>query len=266
MNGGVGLIVEVDPARARRRLETGYVDRVVDTLEEAMTLVDEARLARRPLSVGLIANAADVYPELIVRGVIPDVVTDQTPAHDILMYVPRGLSPVQADELRHRDPAEYSRRSTDSMARHVQAMLAFRRAGAEVFDYGNNLRQRALDAGVSDAFEFPGFVPAYIRPLFCEGKGPFRWVALSGDPEDIYRTDAAVLELFPHDDGLRRWLTMARQTIHFQGLQTDLLAGVRRACPGRAAIQRDGRPRRGAGTHRHRPRPSGCRFGRLTQS
>jgi urocanate hydratase len=218
MNGGVGLIVEVDPARARRRLETGYVDRVVDSLEEAMTLVDEARLARRPLSVGLIANAADVYPELIVRGVIPDVVTDQTPAHDILMYVPHGLSPAQADELRHRDPAEYSRRSTDSMARHVRAMLAFRRAGAEVFDYGNNLRQRALDAGVSDAFEFPGFVPAYIRPLFCEGKGPFRWVALSGDPEDIYRTDAAVLELFPHDDGLRRWLTMARETIHFQGL------------------------------------------------
>jgi len=218
MNGGVGLIVEVDPARARRRLETGYVDRVVDTLEEAMTLVDEARLARRPLSVGLIANAADVYPELIGRGVIPDVVTDQTPAHDIQMYVPHGLSPAQADELRRRDPAEYGRRSMQSMARHVKAMLDFRRAGAEVFDYGNNLRQRAFDAGVSDAFEFPGFVPAYIRPLFCEGKGPFRWVALSGDPEDIYRTDAAVLDLFPHDDPLRRWLTMARQTVHFQGL------------------------------------------------
>ncbi len=218
MNGGVGLIVEVDPARARRRLETGYIDRVVDTLEEAMTLVDEARLARRPLSVALIANAADVYPELIVRGVIPDVVTDQTPAHDILMYVPHGLSLAQADELRRRDPAEYGRRSMQSMARHVKAMLDFRRAGAEVFDYGNNLRQRAFDAGVSDAFEFPGFVPAYIRPLFCEGKGPFRWVALSGDPEDIYRTDAAVLDLFPQDDALRRWLTMARQTIHFQGL------------------------------------------------
>ena len=218
MNGGVGLIVEVDPARARRRLETGYIDRVVDTLEEAMTLVDEARLARRPLSVALIANAADVYPELIVRGVIPDVVTDQTPAHDILMYVPHGLSLAQADELRRRDPTEYGRRSMQSMARHVKAMLDFRRAGAEVFDYGNNLRQRAFDAGVSDAFEFPGFVPAYIRPLFCEGKGPFRWVALSGDPEDIYRTDAAVLDLFPQDDALRRWLTMARQTIHFQGL------------------------------------------------
>jgi urocanate hydratase len=218
MNGGVGLIVEVDPARAQRRLETGYVDRVVDTLEEAMTLVDEARQARRPLSVGLIANAADVYPELVVRGVIPDVVTDQTPAHDIMMYVPHGLSLTQADEMRRRDPAEYGKRSMQSMARHVQAMLDFRRSGAEVFDYGNNLRQRAFDAGVSDAFEFPGFVPAYIRPLFCEGKGPFRWVALSGDPEDIYRTDAAILDLFPHDDHLRRWLTMAREKVHFQGL------------------------------------------------
>jgi len=218
MHGGVGLIVEVDPARAQRRLETGYVDRVVDTLEEAMTLVDEARQARRPLSVGLIANAADVYPELVVRGVIPDVVTDQTPAHDVQMYVPHGLSLPQADALRRGNPAEYERRSMQSMARHVQAMLALRRAGAEVFDYGNNLRQRAFDAGVSDAFEFPGFVPAYIRPLFCEGKGPFRWVALSGDPEDIYRTDAAVLELFPQDDHLRRWLTMARQKVQFQGL------------------------------------------------
>ena len=218
MHGGVGLIVEVDPARAQRRLETGYVDRVVDTLEEAMTLVDEARQARRPLSVGLIANAADVYPELVVRGVIPDVVTDQTPAHDVQMYVPHGLSPAQADALRRGNPAEYERRSMQSMARHVQAMLALRRAGAEVFDYGNNLRQRAFDAGVSDAFEFPGFVPAYIRPLFCEGKGPFRWVALSGDPEDIYRTDAAVLELFPQDDHLRRWLTLARQKVQFQGL------------------------------------------------
>jgi urocanate hydratase len=218
MNGGVGLIVEVDPARAHRRRETGYVDQVVDTLEEAMTLVDEARQARRPLSVGLIGNAADVYPELVVRGVIPDVVTDQTPAHDVLSYVPHGLSLAQAEALRTGNPGEYERRSMQSMARHVQAMLALRRAGAEVFDYGNNLRQRALDAGVTDAFEFPGFVPAYIRPLFCEGKGPFRWVALSGDEQDIYRTDAAVMELFPQDDHLRRWLTMARDRIQFQGL------------------------------------------------
>jgi urocanate hydratase len=222
MNGGVGLIVEVDPARARRRLETGYVDRVVDTLEEAMTLVDEARLARRPLSVGLIANAADIYPELVVRGLTPDVVTDQTPAHDVQMYIPHGLSLAQADELRRSNPAEYARRSMQSMARHVQAMLGFRHQGAEVFDYGNNLRQRAFDAGVSDAFEFPGFVPAYIRPLFCQGKGPFRWVALSGDPQDIYRTDAAVLKLFPEDDHLRRWLTMAREKVQFQGLPSRI--------------------------------------------
>jgi urocanate hydratase len=222
MNGGVGLIVEVDPARAQRRLETGYVDRVVDTLEEAMTLVDEARQARQPLSVGLIANAADTYPELVLRGVIPDVVTDQTPAHDVMMYIPHGLSLAQADEMRRDNPAEYGQLSMQSMARHVQAMLAFRRNGAEVFDYGNNLRQRAFDAGVSDAFEFPGFVPAYIRPLFCEGKGPFRWVALSGDPEDIYRTDAAILDLFPDDDHLRRWLTMAREKVHFQGLPSRI--------------------------------------------
>jgi len=218
MNEGVGLIVEVDPDRAARRLEHGYVDSVVDDLEEAMTRVEEARDEGRPLSVGLIGNAADIYPELSLRGVVPDVVTDQTPAHDALMYVPQGVSAAQASELRRADPAEYERRAMRSMARHVEAMLAFRRKGAEVFDYGNNLRQRAFDAGVSEAFEFPGFVPAYIRPLFCEGKGPFRWVALSGDPEDIYRTDQAVLDLFPTDDHLRRWLRMAREQVQFQGL------------------------------------------------
>lgn len=218
MNGGVGLIVEIDPARAQRRLEHGYVDRVVDDLEEAMTAVEEARAHRLPLSVGLIANAADVYPELVVRGVIPDVVTDQTPAHDVLMYVPHGISLVAADDLRRSDPKEYERRSMQSMARHVRAMLDLRRRGAEVFDYGNNLRQRAYDAGVTDAFEFPGFVPAYIRPLFCEGKGPFRWVALSGEPEDIYRTDQAVMDLFPEDEHLHRWLKLARDKVQFQGL------------------------------------------------
>ncbi len=218
MNEGVGLIVEVDPARAKRRLEIGYVDRVVDTLEEAMTLVEEAKDQQKPLSVGLIGNAAEVYPELAARGVIPDVVTDQTPAHDVLFYVPSGLSVAAAEELRKSNPKEYEKRSMASMARHVQAMLEFKRAGAEVFDYGNNLRQRAYDYGVTDAFEFPGFVPAYIRPLFCEGKGPFRWVALSGDPEDIYRTDEAVMELFPADAHLHRWLKMAREKIPFQGL------------------------------------------------
>ena len=218
LNEGVGLIVEIDPARAKRRLETGYVDMVVDTLEEAMTLVEEAKEKQEPKSIGLIANAADVFPELAVRGVTPDVVTDQTPAHDVMMYVPHGMSLDAANRLRLDDPAEYARRSMASMARQVEAMLAFQKRGAEVFDYGNNLRQRAYEAGVTDAFNYPGFVPAYVRPLFCEGKGPFRWVALSGDPEDIYRTDEAVTALFPEDEHLRRWLKMAREKIHFQGL------------------------------------------------
>jgi len=218
MNGGVGLVVEVDPARAERRRETGYVDVVVDTLEEAMTLVEEAKVKGLPLSIGLIGNAAEIYPELVLRGITPDVVTDQTPAHDVQMYVPAGMAVEQAGELRKADPAEYYRRSMASMARQVEAMLEFRRRGAEVFDYGNNLRQRAFDFGVKDAFDFPGFVPAYIRPLFCEGKGPFRWVALSGDPEDIYRTDEAVMKLFPQDEHLQRWLKMARQKVQFQGL------------------------------------------------
>jgi urocanate hydratase len=218
MNEGVGLVVEVDPERAQRRLETGYIDVVVDTLEEAMTLVEEARTAGKPLSIGLIGNAAEIYPELVLRGVTPDVVTDQTPAHDIKAYVPGGMSVAEADTLRQDDPDEYIRLSMESMATHVEAMLIFKAHGAEVFDYGNNLRQRAFDQGVKDAFDFPGFVPAYIRPLFCEGKGPFRWVALSGDPDDIYRTDAAVAELFPEDAHLQRWLKMAREQVHFQGL------------------------------------------------
>jgi urocanate hydratase len=218
MNQGVGLIVEVDPDRAHRRQEIGYVDQVVDSLEEAMTLVEEARDSGAPRSIGLIGNAAEIYPELVIRGVIPDVVTDQTPAHDVSMYIPAGLSLPEADALRQADPAAYERRSMESMAAHVEAMLAFQRRGAEVFDYGNNLRQRAYDFGVSAAFEFPGFVPAYIRPLFCEGKGPFRWVALSGDPQDIYTTDEAVMELFPEDEHLHRWLRMAREKVPFQGL------------------------------------------------
>jgi urocanate hydratase len=218
MNEGVGLIVEVDPARAQRRLEIGYVDVVVDTLEEAMTLVEEACEREEPKSIGLIGNAAEIYPELALRGIIPDVVTDQTPAHDITMYVPAGFSVGEADVLRANDPDQYQRLSLESMARHIQAMLEFQRRGAEVFDYGNNLRQRAYDQGVKDAFNFPGFVPAYIRPLFCLGKGPFRWVALSGDPEDIYATDEAVMELFPHDEHLHRWLNLARQKVPFQGL------------------------------------------------
>lgn len=218
MNEGVGLIVEVDPERAQRRKEIGYVDMVVDTLEEAMTLVEEAVREETPKSIGLVANAADIYPELAVRGVVPDVVTDQTPAHDVMMYVPTSLSSEDAENLRRQDPDEYSRRSMQSMGRQVEAMLAFQQRGAEVFDYGNNLRQRAYDSGVQEAFDYPGFVPAYIRPLFCQGKGPFRWVALSGDPEDIYTTDEVVMELFPKDEHLHRWLRMAREKIPFQGL------------------------------------------------
>ncbi len=222
MNEGVGLVVEIDPERARRRQEIGYIDLVVDTLEEAMTLVEECKEQKIPKSIGVIGNAADIYPELVLRGVIPDVVTDQTPAHDVLMYVPSGLSLAAADVMRKTDPAEYERLSMKSMAKHVEAMLAFQKAGAEVFDYGNNLRQRAYDYGVTNAFDFPGFVPAYIRPLFCEGKGPFRWVALSGDPEDIYRTDEAVMELFPEDEALHRWMKMAREKVPFQGLPSRI--------------------------------------------
>jgi urocanate hydratase len=222
MNEGVGLIVEVDPAHAGRRLEIGYVDLVVDTLEEAMTMVEEALDSEEPKSIGLVGNAADIYPELALRGVTPDVVTDQTPAHDVLMYIPSGMSVEEADRLRSEDPEAYARRSMHSMARHVEAMLAFQERGAEVFDYGNNLRQRAYDEGVKNAFNFPGFVPAYIRPLFCEGKGPFRWVALSGDPEDIYRTDEAVMALFPDDEHLHRWLRMAREKVPFQGLPSRI--------------------------------------------
>ncbi|MDX9992159.1 MAG: urocanate hydratase [Anaerolineales bacterium] len=222
MNEGVGLIVEVDKDRAERRRAIGYVDTVVDTLEEAMTLVEQAVREQKPLSVGLVGNAADIYPELVARGVIPDVVTDQTSAHEALYYVPSGLSVTAADELRGSNPEEYKKMAMDSMARHVQAMLDFQRAGAEVFDYGNNLRQQAYNHGVLDAFEFPGFVPAYIRPLFCEGKGPFRWVALSGDPEDIYTTDAAIAELFPADQHLQRWLKLAREKVPFQGLPSRI--------------------------------------------
>jgi urocanate hydratase len=218
MNEGVGLVVEVDPARAQRRLETRYVDVIVDTLEEAMTLVEECKTRGEPKSIGLIANAADVFPELVLRGIVPDVVTDQTPAHDPLMYIPNGTTLEQAADLRQRDPAEYSHRSHAAMARHVQAMLDLQKRGSVVFDYGNNLRQRAFDAGVKNAFDYPGFVPAYIRPLFCQGKGPFRWVALSGDEKDLFRTDEALLELFPKDKALVRWIRMAQKRVAFQGL------------------------------------------------
>ncbi len=219
MNEGVGLIVEVDRWRAERRLALRQIDRISEDIEEAMTWAEEARARGEALSVGLIGNAAEVLPELLRRGVTPDVVTDQTAAHDVLYgYVPAGLSLPEAAALRERDPDAYRARALESIAEHVRAMLAWRARGSVVFDYGNNLRQRAYDAGVADAFDYPGFVPAYIRPLFCEGKGPFRWVALSGDPEDIYATDRAVMELFPEDAHLQRWLRMAGRQVAFQGL------------------------------------------------
>ena len=219
MNGGVGLFVEVDRWRAQRRLNLRQIDRISDNLEEAMTWVEEAVAAREPLSVGLVANAAEALPELLARGVVPDVVTDQTSAHDPLYgYIPAGMTLEEAAALRASDPDAYVQRSVDSMTQHVQAMLDWQARGAIVFDYGNNLRQRAFDNGLTEAFSYPGFVPAYIRPLFCEGKGPFRWVALSGDPADIYATDEAILELFPEDQHLARWIRLAQREIEFQGL------------------------------------------------
>jgi len=219
MNDAVMIAVEVDPARIQRRLETRYLDRATRSLDEALAWAQAAQGRREALGIGLEGNCADVLPELVRRGVVPDVLTDQTSAHDPLNgYVPAGLPLAAALALRTGDPAEYVRRSTASMAAHVRAMLELMRRGAVTFDYGNNIRTVALDAGVKDAFDFPGFVPAYVRPLFCEGKGPFRWVALSGDPEDLHRTDRLVLELFPENAHLRRWITMAQERVAFQGL------------------------------------------------
>ena len=218
MNEGAALIVEIDPRMAERRLRMRYVDEVVTDLEVALERVLDARDRQQPRSVGLIGNAADIFPRLVKMGITPDVVTDQTSAHDPLSYLPHGLTFDEALALREQDPALYAERACRSMAVHCQAMLDFQARGAVVFDYGNNLRQRAYDAGVSNAFDYPGFVPAYIRPLFCEGKGPFRWVALSGDPADIYRTDEAILALFPEDEHLARWIRMAQRDVEFQGL------------------------------------------------
>ncbi len=219
MNEAVFLGVEVDPARIKRRLETGYLDRMTEDLDQAWRMVEEARRKGQALSVGLVGNCADVLPEIERRGWLPDVLTDQTSAHDELNgYVPAGVSLAEAMRLRATDPEEYARGSRASMAVHVRAMLALQRRGAVTFDYGNNIRTQAKDAGVSDAFAIPGFVPEYVRPLFCEGRGPFRWVALSGDPKDLHRTDQLVLELFPDNEHLTRWIRLAQQRVQFQGL------------------------------------------------
>ena len=219
LNNAIFLGVDVDPARIERRVRTAYCDRLAMTLDEAIDICEDAREQKRAVSVGLVGNCAEVLPEIVRRGIKVDVVTDQTSAHDPLNgYVPAELTLEQAAELRHTDPQSYVEQSTQSMARHVEAMLALKRTGAVAFDYGNNIRKQAFDAGCLDAFEIPGFVPEYIRPLFCEGKGPFRWVALSGDPDDIRKTDDLALELFPDDRTLNRWLRLARDRIQFQGL------------------------------------------------
>ena len=219
LNGAVFLGIDVDPARIERRVSTGYCDRLALTLDEALDICEDAREQKRGVSVGLVGNCAEVLPELVRRGVKIDTVTDQTSAHDPLNgYVPAGLSLDDAAKLREKDPNGYVERSKASMARHVEAMLALQRSGAVAFDYGNNIRKQALDAGCANAFDIPGFVPEYIRPLFCEGKGPFRWVALSGDAEDIRKTDDLALEMFPDDRTLNRWLRLARDRVHFQGL------------------------------------------------
>jgi len=215
MNGANFLGIDVDPQRIERRLATGYCDKIAWTLDEAMSLLNGAQ----GHSVGLVGNCADVLPEMVRRGITPDVVTDQTSAHDPLNgYIPNGMTLADARALRSRDPREYVARSVTTMGVHVAAMLALQEKGAIAFDYGNNIRTQAKQAGVEHAYDIPGFVPEYIRPLFCEGRGPFRWVALSGDPEDIYRTDRLALELFPHNETLARWLPMARERIQFQGL------------------------------------------------
>ena len=219
LNGACFLGIDVDPARIEKRIKTGYCDVGATTLDEALRLIAEARARGEAVSVGLVGNCADVLPELARRGIVPDILTDQTSAHDALNgYVPNGMTLVEADELRQANPQEYVARSTETMATHVRAMLDLKRMGAVTFDYGNNIRAQAKQAGVDNAFEIPGFVPEYIRPLFCEGRGPFRWVALSGNPQDIHLTDQLAMELFPDDEVLSRWLRLAKDRVQFQGL------------------------------------------------
>jgi urocanate hydratase len=219
MTGACFLGIDVDPARIEKRIETGYCDRMTSSLDEALAMIDAARAEGEAISVGLVGNCADVLPELVRRGVVPDILTDQTSAHDELNgYVPNGMSLAEARSLRCERPEEYIKRSIEAMGEHVAAMLVLQRMGAVTFDYGNNIRAQAKKAGVEHAFDIPGFVPEYIRPLFCEGKGPFRWAALSGDPEDIRTTDRLALELFPQNEILNRWIRLASEKIHFQGL------------------------------------------------
>jgi len=219
MNGALFLGIEVDRTRIEKRLQSGYCDEIATSLDEALALIEQARKKKEPVSVGLVGNCADVLPEMVKGGVVPDILTDQTSAHDALNgYVPNEMAFAEALQLRAKNPDEYIERSMRSMGVHVEAMLALQKRGAITFDYGNNLRTQAKKAGVENAFNIPGFVPEYIRPLFCEGKGPFRWVALSGDPQDIARTDQLALELFPENETLKRWMKLAKEQIQFQGL------------------------------------------------
>ena len=223
MNGGVAIVIEADETRIQKRLATAYVDIMCRSLDEALALAEKAVKARQPLSIGLLGNCAEVLPEMARRGVQIDVLTDQTSAHDPLKgYIPKGYSVKEADELRRRDPKKYLKLAMESIAIHVEAMLKLQKAGAVTFDYGNNIRTMAFKQGVKHAYDFPGFVPAYIRDLFCEGKGPFRWAALSGDPKDIAVTDKLVLDLFPKDEHLRRWMDMATKKVKFQGLPSRI--------------------------------------------
>jgi len=218
MNEGTCLIVDVDESRLRRRLTDRYLDEIADNLDDAIEKALTAKAAKRAISIGLVGNMAHILPEMLKRDVDIDIVTDQTSAHDPLAYLPEGVDLNDSVALAEKNPEDYTKRAEESMAKHVEAMVGYMSKGAEVFDYGNSIRDEARKGGYKDAFKFPGFIPAYIRPLFCEGKGPFRWVALSGDPKDIYRTDKAILELFPENDHLRRWITMAQERVQFQGL------------------------------------------------
>ena len=265
MAGAHCIAIECQESSIQKRLETRYLDKRATCIDEALEMI---RAADEPISVGLLGNAAEILPEMVKRGIKPDALTDQTSAHDpVNGYLPIGWTVEQWIEGRERDPKAVEAAARASMAVHVEAMLAFREMGVPTFDYGNNIRQVAKDEGVAHAFDFPGFVPAYVRPLFCRGIGPFRWCALSGDPEDIYKTDAKVKELIPDDPHLHRWLDMARERIAFQGLPARICwVGPRPAPPARPRLQRDGGERRAEGAGRDRPRPSRQRLGRQPQS
>jgi urocanate hydratase len=264
MNDGVAICIECDPARIDRRIEHRYLDVRADSAPHALELATAARQERRALSIGVLGNAAELVPALLAGGAPIDIVTDQTSAHDPLCYLPAGVPFAEWQAQREADPAGFTKRARESMAAHVAAMVGFLDSGAEVFDYGNSIRDEARKGGFDRAFDFPGFVPAYIRPLFCEGKGPFRWAALSGDPADIAATDRAILDLFPGNERLRQWITMAGERVQLPGpAGPDLLARVRRTPPRGAEVQRDGGLRRAQGADRDRPRSPRLRFGRL---